>query len=788
MKHISTLLSALCVTLSLQAQSIHENDWTITFDSSARTFTVLKGSTTLLSHAFAEASYAVGSGKEQSWTSKRDATTMTVGQGHRVHDAFGDGSQYVVEYTRADGTKLWQTFSFYDNLPYFVTQLSITQEGHTVRSNHMVPLATTTPSAFLPKDGSNRMLFVPWDNDGYVHYQSRSLKDKVSSYAVSSVFDAVSRRGLVMGAVDHDQWKSAVSMGASDGYSLDSLRLISGYTDCYSRDTVITASATTVVPHGWVTGDTVRSSRFVIGLFDDWRQGMDTYAQACTKVAPARTWDAGKPVGWSSWGTMQTKVSYQGIIDVGDFIRDSLMTRGFHDKDGKVTLSLDAWWNDNLSSSQIEQFVSYCKANNMTPGIYYGPFCLFGSLDSDVPGTNGRYKYRDIALKVHGKYKVLDGAYCIDPTHPGTKMAIMNEIHKYSLWGIKYVKLDFMCNGAIEADSWHDPTVTTGIEAYNKGMAFLVQQVARFNNGDSNSMFLDLSMAPLFPYQYCHGRRVSTDAWSKIDNTENVLNALSFGWWAQQFYVSLDPDHLVMQSNGQVVHESVGVNRARLTSGAITGAYLTGDNLSYQVDAGYPSGSRARALQLLTNEDVNEMSRTCEAFRPVEGNYAAVNRTERLFTCENDKYVYLAVLNYNTNLFQGSYNGSVSFSRLGIDEANVGDIKELWSGDNVSASGGGITFSIPYSDAAIYRISKKNTTGVAGVTAESHRPVLVCKDGWVMVKGSQPAKRIEVFNAAGVKVAGGSGDTVRVETLPGGVYIAVATFRDQGSASLKFLK
>lgn len=788
MKYISTLLAALCVTLSLQAQTIHEKDWSIIFDSTTKTFNVLKGNVTLMSNVFAEARYKVGAGVEQSWTSKSDAMTMTVGQGQPVTDAFGSGTQYVAEYTNADGTKLWQTFGFYDNLPYFVAQLFVSRKGAVVRSNCMVPLATTTQSAFLPKSGSNRMLFVPWDNDGFVHYQSRSLTDNETSYSTTAVFDAVSRTGLVMGAVDHDQWKSAISMHASEGYRLDSLRLISGYTDCYSRDTIFSSSAVGVKPHGWVVGDTVHSSRFIVGLFDDWRQGMDTYAQACTKVAPARTWDAGKPVGWSSWGTMQTKISYQGVIDVADFIKDNLMPKGFHDKAGKVTLSLDAWWNDNLSSSQIEQFVSYCNAHHMTPGIYYGPFCLFGGLDNDVPGTNGKYKYRDIALKVNGKYKVLDGAYCIDPTHPGTKMAIMNEIHKYSLWGIKYVKLDFMCNGAIEADSWYDSNITTGMEAYNKGMAFLVQQIARFNNGDSNSMFLDLSMAPLFPYQYCHGRRVATDTWSKIDNTEYELNALSFGWWAQQLYVSLDPDHLVMQSNDQIIHESLGVNRARLTSGIITGAYLTGDNFSNNVDAGYPAGSRERALTLLTNEDVNEISRTCPAFRPVEGNYARNNRAERLFTCENDQYVYLAVLNYNSNAFQGAYNGSVTFERLGIDKTNVGDIKELWSGKNVTASNDGIAFSVPYSDAALYRISKKIPTGIKSVTTESNRPALVYKCGYVMVKGAQNADKIELFSATGTKVASTGGDILPVNDLPNRVYIAVATFKGNKIASIKFVK
>ena len=35
------------------------------------------------------------------------------------------------------------------------------------------------------------------------------------------------------------------------------------------------------------------------------------------------------------------------------------------------------------------------------------------------------------------------------------------------------MKIDFMAHGAYEADSHYDPSVTTGVQAYNSGMAFI---------------------------------------------------------------------------------------------------------------------------------------------------------------------------------------------------------------------------------------------------------------------------------------------------------------------------
>lgn len=36
--------------------------------------------------------------------------------------------------------------------------------------------------------------------------------------------------------------------------------------------------------------------------------------------------------------------------------------------------------------------------------------------------------------------------------------------------GYKYVKMDFMTHGRMEADHWYDKSINTGTEAYNYGM------------------------------------------------------------------------------------------------------------------------------------------------------------------------------------------------------------------------------------------------------------------------------------------------------------------------------
>lgn len=748
MKKILILTLAFSLSLLSYGQEIKEGNWNISMDKSSKLLTIKNNNNTILSDIYATANCAFTN--ESALKTKKSTDAMTTGfTSEEVTDCFGIGKKYNFIYRFSDGILMTQSFAFYDNRNLFITQLKLTTEVGTtiIKSNHLVPIATTTIQSIMPADKTNRMLWVPWDNDAFISYAANFMHTDMNSYNVTAIYHPEDRYGLVMGALDHDLWKNAIHVNGTDYNKVSALELMSGYTDEHSHDSIQSESRNT--PHGTVKSSEITSARFLFGSFNDWRDGMETYGKTCAMVNPRREWEGGTPYGWSSWGVMQTKISYQGVIDVANFLKDNVRIHGFHDEKGRIVLSLDAWWNDNLSDSQIKQFVAYCKENNMIPGLYYGPFCDFGGYgNNDVPGTNGKYKYKDLWLKQNGKYKKIDGAYCLDPTHPGTKLFIANDMRKFKNWGIEYLKCDFMSNGAIEADSWYDKECYTGIQAYNKGMTFLRKQA-----GDN--IYLLLSIAPMFPAHYTHGRRISCDAWGSIDNTKYVMNNSSYGWWLDEVYFANDPDHLVMKTLDGKGNESDGVNRARLTSGVITGSFITGDNFSDKVDAGYPAKSRESALKLLTNEDINEIPRTCRAFRPVEGNASASQNAENLMTYENSKYVYLAVINYGKTVFSNK-SDKITFERLGVDASNVKGIKELWTGSSIAPTATGFSYDVPYSDARIYRITKKvETNGINDINmgTESQLSVKVIEHTLFVSAANDHVTKITVYDTTGRQVA-----------------------------------
>ena len=117
-------------------------------------------------------------------------------------------------------------------------------------------------------------------------------------------------------------------------------------------------------------------------------------------------------------------------------------------------------------------------------------------------------------------------------------------------------------------------------------------------------------------------------------------------------------------------------------------------------------------MKLLTIDDINEIPRTCSSFRPVYGNASASVGAESLMTYKTEQYVYVAAINYQTLM---PISAQIPFADLGIDEANVKAIKELWTGSAVTPTATGFQYSVPASDARIYRIEKNETSGIQNV-------------------------------------------------------------------------
>ncbi len=541
-----------------------------------------------------------------------------------------------------------------DSENHFLAEVSL--EGTSLSSNWMSPVMTDSPgSVDIGSYGDNRALFVPFDNDAWIRYNAGSINRDDISYEVSAFYNNSNRNGLVIGSVSHDTWKTGIYFKGSDN-RLDRMYAFGGATSAVTRDKSY---------HGSVTGSTIASPKIFVGYYSDWRGGMEEFAQANAAQTAKLDWNGGVPFGWNSWGKIQSSINYDKAVGVSNFIYDELQNKGFGN-DNTVYVNLDSYW-DNMDDSQLEAFVQNCKNNGQKAGIYWAPFVDWGKNAARQVETTS-YTYQEIWLKdSNGNPIELDGAYALDPTHPGTKARIDYFIDRFKNAGFEFIKLDFLAHGSIEGGSnngiHYDTAVKTGIQAYNQGMQYV-------NDRIDGKMFISLAISPVFPYQYAHARRVACDSYGAIHETQYMMNSATYGWWLSgALYEYNDPDHMVLEGH------SPDENMSRITSGVVAGTvFLNGDDLTGKA-------GQNLAKKYLTNPAVNAVAKIGKPFVSVENNTGS--NAGDTFVLQDGSTFYIAAFNYSS----GSVSRALSLSRAGLDGSTKYDVTELWEGAKTTATG-----------------------------------------------------------------------------------------------------
>ena len=591
-----------------------------------------------------------------------------------VNDAWGKGKLHTIEQV-VHGLRMQQLFYVYPGQSFFFTQVKVWGRG--APSNYISSL--TTQEMVMEDKGDMRGLAVPFDNDMWVRFDAQPLHNaNYTASEVTALYNNDTRQGLIIGSIEHAVWKSGINVQHNNNHTI-SLAAFGGL-----ADSVITHDK---IPHGKVSvNDTLCSSpKMMVGYFPDWRAGMEQYA-AANRLAEPRVvfkWNKATPMGWNSWGMMQTKLNLPKAKSIVDFFADSC--KGFRNEDGALFIDLDSYW-DNLVKggldgdvSALKSFAQYCSSKKLKPGIYWAPFADWGKYDRKIEGSSWTYPASWITQ--NGIPVEVDGARAMDPTYPGTKERIAHYINKFKELGFEMIKIDFLGHGALESDHYFNPAVTTGMQAYKIGMEFLDSVM----NG---KMLVYAAISPtMATARYVHMRRIACDAFSAIDNSEYTLNSTGYGWWQTQLYDYVDADHVVFNK------ETPGANRARLASALGTGRLITGEYFSETGEG------NATAKRLLQNKDLLNIIKNDRSFRPVEANSG--QRAPELFLRTIEGATYLAAFNYDNK----NRPFHISLDRIGLKKGTTYKVQELFTKTQSSVTDN-IVLSIPAWDVILYKITR----------------------------------------------------------------------------------
>jgi alpha-galactosidase len=257
--HVMIAVAALLLMHVVRAAT--PGDWKIVYDKTSKALRLTRPAGNVDLQLFA--SYKWNGRLVTTKDYARNAVTVKP-----LNDTFGKGSLLQVTYSDEKLPTLVQSFYQYPGKDYLLTDFSLQAtkgSSGSIASNYMAPVNLESITGVLGS-GNNRALFVPFDNDKWIRFQSHPLDfTSLTSYETTAVFNGDTRKGLVVGSVEHDFWKSAVIMNKAGNANAYTLTCYGGAADSTTRD---------LLPHGAREGSLIRSPRVMLGVFSDWRDGM----------------------------------------------------------------------------------------------------------------------------------------------------------------------------------------------------------------------------------------------------------------------------------------------------------------------------------------------------------------------------------------------------------------------------------------------------------------------------------------------------------------------------------
>jgi hypothetical protein len=387
-------------------------------------------------------------------------------------------------------------------------------------------------------------------------------------------------------------------------------------------------------------------------------------------------------------------MTFEDAMKSSDYLK-TLSDNNYHGKDNVTYMNLDAW-STNVEN-RMDEFIAKLKENGQTLGMYHTPFAYWGDdMNAKVLNIPSDYTWGELVLKTYdGKYyPKQEGTmyYPLDPTHPGTKELMKYTFDKYKEWGVKYVKLDFM-NGASSEGMHYDPNVKSGIQAFNEGMKYL-NECATYDDG--TQMFLQLELAPYFPYQYSHSHLVTSDIHhGGMFTSKYTLSCNTYGWWLEKLFPYSDSGIFTLEEVDNIPLSDEELAKTRINSLVVAGSQLL---VCINPDR---ADHVNLAEKYLTNKDVMELARVNAPFTPIEG--ATGNEPASVYMYRDGNSVYFGVF----NLSDSETTITIDFDRAGIKDNQTYMAKDLWSGVENQVKGS-MTVKLNKNQSTIIKVDLKN--------------------------------------------------------------------------------
>jgi hypothetical protein len=290
-----------------------------------------------------------------------------------------------------------------------------------------------------------------------------------------------------------------------------------------------------------------------------------------------------------------------------------------------------------------------------------------------------------IGLVAEGK----DHLYALDPTHPGAQQYLHNTYSTLvNEWGIRYIKMDFMEDSAVEG-YYHVPN-TTALEAQRIGIQTVRQAVGE-------QVLLDKDGSELLnPVGLVDMGRISQDTGHTFQSSKEAAPGMAARYYMNRNYFVADPD--AFSVSRQTVDDQSWHNDAHpltldeakvsIALSAVSGGmFEIGDDLS-------TLGEDADRLALVENRDLLDMAMLGHASRPLDlMSYAAADLQPSMFLLHEDPRVSMLTI---FNWTESARTHTLTRAELNLDEHGKYAVTDILAQkDGESALGVSLTIAQP---------------------------------------------------------------------------------------------
>ena len=411
-------------------------------------------------------------------------------------------------------------------------------------------------------------------------------------------------------------------------------------------------------------GAELASERLLLSVDSDYHHQLDTYGTLIRQLHHPRV-SAPTPMGWWSWtayyfglnsGTALTNAQWesQHLKSLGyDFFH---IDEGYQFARGEYSTPNATLFPNGMAG--MEQKVTNL---GLVPGIWTAPFEV--SVRSWVYHNHPDWLVHNAKGEPIHIGWVIDhneALYVLDSTNPGAQEYLRKTYQTLVRdWGIRYIKMDFMDDTAIEGN-YYRPN-TSALQAQRIGLGIIRQTVG-------NGVLLDKDGSVMLnPVGFVDFGRISQDTGHTFEASKEAASGIAARYFMNRNYFVADPDAFSVSRqtiDDQSWHNSTKPLSQDEAEVSIALAAVSGG--MYEIGDDLPTlGSEPDRLALVQNQDLIDMARLGHSSTPLDlMSYLPEDRQPSIFFLkESSRQSILTIFNWTDT----ARTHSATLASLGLD-------------------------------------------------------------------------------------------------------------------------